>query len=185
MVLPYLTQVYEQTRSSRSKRSRRSGSVSCVRWPRPHLVDLMGAVQRRNHGIELQILDASARELQERLLKGDLEVALYCLAGGEQDDRLHALDSCHDRGRARLRLLRESHRRRRSAACRARVLARSRSGDCPRAPILFRRRSVGARSDANPVVRPASDRGDAREGAGLRASQSLNSKIVRLAVLAP
>lgn len=96
MVLPYLTQVYEQTKVvkeqainyTRLRHTTLKVGVMCTVAP-THLVDLLGAVQQRNHGIELQILDASARELQERLLKGDLEVALYCLAGGEQDDRLH------------------------------------------------------------------------------------------------
>lgn len=96
MVLPYLTQVYEQTKVvkeqainyTRLQHTALKLGVMCTVAP-THLVDLIGDVQRRNHGIELQILDASARELQGRLLKGDLEVALYCLAGGEQDDRLH------------------------------------------------------------------------------------------------
>jgi LysR family transcriptional regulator, hydrogen peroxide-inducible genes activator len=96
MVLPYLTQVYEQTKAvkeqavnyTRLQKTALKLGVMCTVAP-THLVGLIGAVQNRNHGIELQIFDASAHELQERLVKGDLEIALYCLAGNEQDDRLH------------------------------------------------------------------------------------------------
>jgi DNA-binding transcriptional LysR family regulator len=96
MVLPYLTEVYEQTRAVKEqavsyahlKRTSLKLGVMCTVAP-TQLVGLIGAIQVRHHGIELQIVDASARELQERLIRGDLEVALYCLAGGEQDERLH------------------------------------------------------------------------------------------------
>ena len=89
MVLPYLTQVYEQTKVvkeqainyTRLQHTALKLGIMCTVAP-THLVDLIGDVQRRNHGIELQILDASARELQDRLLKGDLEVSLYCLEIG-------------------------------------------------------------------------------------------------------
>jgi LysR family transcriptional regulator, hydrogen peroxide-inducible genes activator len=55
------------------------------------IVDLIGAVQARHEGIELQMADANGWELEERLLQGDLEVAIYCIPGQEPNDRLHAL----------------------------------------------------------------------------------------------
>src|SRR6266542_4007150 len=58
---------------------------------RTHLIDLIGAVQSRYEGIELQLFDASAPTLEERLIGGDLEVGLYCVPGREHDERLHYL----------------------------------------------------------------------------------------------
>ena len=53
------------------------------------LVDLVCAVQSRNPGIELEIIDSSAAKLEERLIEGDLEVAIYCPAANQKDERLH------------------------------------------------------------------------------------------------
>jgi len=98
MVHPYLTQVYDQARLvkqqavnfARLERTVLKLGIMCTVSP-THLVDLIGAVQSRYQGIELQLLDASAAELQERLIGGELEVALYCLGGGQRDERLHYL----------------------------------------------------------------------------------------------
>jgi LysR family transcriptional regulator, hydrogen peroxide-inducible genes activator len=96
MVLPYLTQVYEQTQTvkrqaidfTRLKRTVLKLGVMCTVSPM-HLVDLIRAVQSRHGGIELQLVDASAPELQERLIAGDLQVGIYCVPGREHDERLH------------------------------------------------------------------------------------------------
>jgi DNA-binding transcriptional LysR family regulator len=96
MVLPYLTQVYEQARTAkeqavsyaRLQQTTLKLGVMCTVAP-TQLVSLIGAMQNRHRGVELQIFDASARDLQERLVKGDLEVAIYCLAGDAKDERLH------------------------------------------------------------------------------------------------
>jgi LysR family hydrogen peroxide-inducible transcriptional activator len=53
------------------------------------LVDLIAAVQSHHEGIELQLFDASAPALEERLIGGDLEVGIYCVPGRGQDERLH------------------------------------------------------------------------------------------------
>ena len=55
------------------------------------LLDLVSAVQNRHPGVALQILDAAAPSLRDRLLDGDLEVAIYALPEVPQDDRLHYL----------------------------------------------------------------------------------------------
>jgi DNA-binding transcriptional LysR family regulator len=96
MVLPYLTQVYEQTQAvkrqaidfTRLKRTLLKLGVMCTVSP-THLIELVRALQSRHAGIELQLVDASAAALEERLIAGDLEVGIYCLPGQERDERLH------------------------------------------------------------------------------------------------
>lgn len=48
-------------------------------------------MRTRHAGVELKLLDANGWELEEQLLRGDLEVAIYCLPGNEPDERLHVL----------------------------------------------------------------------------------------------
>jgi DNA-binding transcriptional LysR family regulator len=55
------------------------------------IVDLIAALKTRHEGLELRLCDASAKELRNRLLEGELEVAVYALPGEEVDDRTHAL----------------------------------------------------------------------------------------------
>lgn len=96
VVLPYLSQVYEQskvakeeaTNYTRLQRTVLKLGVMCTIAP-THLIEVIHAFQRRNQEIELQLLDSGARQLQDRLLKGELEVALYCLGSGEHNERLH------------------------------------------------------------------------------------------------
>jgi LysR family hydrogen peroxide-inducible transcriptional activator len=96
MVHPYLLQASEQTRSvkemalgfTKLKRATLKLGVMCTIAP-VQLVDLIGALQTRYEGIELELVDASARVLEERLCQGELEVAIYCLPGSEPDERLH------------------------------------------------------------------------------------------------
>jgi LysR family transcriptional regulator, hydrogen peroxide-inducible genes activator len=98
MVRPHLMQVYQQTQTVKQQainfthleRSILKLGLMCTVSP-THLIDLVAAVQTRHQGIELQLFDANANTLQERLINGDLEVALYCLAAGQQDERLHYL----------------------------------------------------------------------------------------------
>src|SRR5205823_12880387 len=52
---------------------------------------LSGPVQRTQPGSELQLSDANAWDLQERLIERALEVAIYCIPGQEPDPRLHAM----------------------------------------------------------------------------------------------
>ena len=55
-----------------------------------NFVGLLSNLQAQHPGIELQINDAAAAELQERLLEGELEAAIYCLPD-QIDERLHYL----------------------------------------------------------------------------------------------
>src|SRR5215203_4888968 len=96
MVKPYLEQVYEQTREAKRqaldfvklKKTVLKLGVMCTIAP-DQLVDLVCAVQSRNPGIELEIIDSSAEKLEERLIEGELEVAIYCPAANQKDERLH------------------------------------------------------------------------------------------------
>ena len=54
-----------------------------------HLLALVAAVRTRHPGIELHIIDASATALQERLIGGDLDVAVYAMPALGTDERLH------------------------------------------------------------------------------------------------
>jgi DNA-binding transcriptional LysR family regulator len=98
MVLPYLTEVYQQSQRvkelagnfGRLENSVLKLGIMCTVSPR-HLVDLIAAVHSRHQGLELELADARAALLQEQLINGDLELAVYCLAGDQKDDRLHYL----------------------------------------------------------------------------------------------
>ena len=98
IVHPHLEQVYREMQEAK----RQAGDfarlthtplklgIMCTIAP-DQIVDLIGALQARHEGIELQMADANGWELEERLLQGDLEVAIYCVPGQEPDERLHAL----------------------------------------------------------------------------------------------
>jgi LysR family transcriptional regulator, hydrogen peroxide-inducible genes activator len=96
MVKPYLEKVYREAQEAKRhaseftklKKTTLKLGVMCTIVPN-QLVDLVCALQNRHAGIEMEIVDASARQLEDRLVAGDLEVAIYCLPGREPDERLH------------------------------------------------------------------------------------------------
>jgi len=55
------------------------------------IVDLIASLKSRHKGLELQLCDASAPELRDRLLGGSLEVVIYALPGEEPDERTHIM----------------------------------------------------------------------------------------------
>ena len=61
--------------------------VMCTIGPN-QLIDLFTRIRTEHPGIELELTNASARELNEQLLAGALEVAIYCLPDDEEDQRL-------------------------------------------------------------------------------------------------
>jgi len=61
--------------------------VMCTIGPN-QLIDLFTRIRTDHPGIELELTNASARELNEQLLAGALEVAIYCLPDDEEDERL-------------------------------------------------------------------------------------------------
>jgi DNA-binding transcriptional LysR family regulator len=98
MVLPHFEQVYAEAQQVRRqakeflqlRRAPLKLGIMCTIAPEP-VIGLIGSVQQRHPGVELQLSDANAWDLQTRLLDGELEVAVYCLPGREPDERLHAL----------------------------------------------------------------------------------------------
>lgn len=95
---PYLEQVYNRAEQAKreaqefirlQKTPLRVG-LMCTIAP-GYLLDLVSAIRARHPGIELQIVDAPAGELQERLTAGVLDVAIYALPALADDDRLHHL----------------------------------------------------------------------------------------------
>jgi LysR family hydrogen peroxide-inducible transcriptional activator len=63
--------------------------VMCTIGPE-NFIGLFANLQARHPGIELQIMDASAAELQRLLIEGSLEAAIYCWPD-EVDERLNQL----------------------------------------------------------------------------------------------
>jgi DNA-binding transcriptional LysR family regulator len=55
------------------------------------IVDLIAGLKTRYDGLELHLCDASAKDLRDRLLAGDLEAAVYALPGEEIDERTHVI----------------------------------------------------------------------------------------------
>lgn len=97
-VRPHLQLVYEKAHVAkelakdlkRLKKATLKLGIMCTIAP-SQLIDLIASVQSRHDGIEIELLDANAATLQQRLLGGELEVAIYCTPGEEVDDRLHAM----------------------------------------------------------------------------------------------
>ena len=95
---PYLAQVHDRAQQAKrealefirlQKTPLRVG-LMCTIAP-GYLLDLVAALRARHPGIELQIVDAAAPELQQRLTAGALDVAIYALPNLDEDDRLHHL----------------------------------------------------------------------------------------------
>jgi LysR family transcriptional regulator, hydrogen peroxide-inducible genes activator len=97
-VRPHLQLVYDKANVAkelakdlkRLKKATLKLGIMCTIAP-TQLIDLIASVQNRHEGIEIELLDAKAASLQDRLLSGDLEVAIYCTPGEELDERLHAM----------------------------------------------------------------------------------------------
>jgi LysR family hydrogen peroxide-inducible transcriptional activator len=98
MVLPHLEQLYAEAQQARRraeeflklKRTPLRLGIMCTIAPDP-VIGFIGSVQARHPGVELQLCDANAWDLQARLFDGQLEVAIYCLPGQGPDERLHAM----------------------------------------------------------------------------------------------
>jgi len=98
IVRPHLEQLYSEMAEAKRqavdftklKQAPLKLGIMCTIAPH-QIVDLIGSIQMRHQGIELQLSDANGWELEERLLQGDLEVAIYCLPGAEPDQRIHVM----------------------------------------------------------------------------------------------
>lgn len=103
MIMPCLEDVWSRTKDARRvadgfrklQRTELRLGVMCTIAPN-QLVQLFVEIQTRHQGIDLKIIDATAVELQERLLSGDLEVAIYCTGEKQPDERLHEMPLFHE-----------------------------------------------------------------------------------------
>jgi LysR family hydrogen peroxide-inducible transcriptional activator len=104
VVLPYLEDVYRGAENARRKArelvDRRTMplrlGLMCTIAPN-QLLDLIHAVQANHPTVRLQIVDAAAGKLQEALLSGDLDVAIYAMPAVPPDQRLHYLPLYRER----------------------------------------------------------------------------------------
>jgi len=96
-VRPYLEEVQRQSQQAKHlatsfielKTTPLKLGIMCTIGP-DNFVGLLSNLQEQHPGIELQIMDAGASDLQERLLAGELEAAIYCCPD-QIDERLHYL----------------------------------------------------------------------------------------------
>src|SRR5260221_14190566 len=94
----YLQQIYDETHQAKRlahdftclKKSILKLGIMCTIAPNA-IIQLIRSIQMHHPGVELQLCDGKASDLQDRLLGGGLEVAVYCVPGQEPDDRLHAM----------------------------------------------------------------------------------------------
>lgn len=104
MVRPHLEQVYAEAQRTKHladtftkmKGAKLKLGVMCTIVPN-QIVDLLASVQRKYDGIELEIMDASAVELRQRLLEGELEVAIKCIVDQGDEERFHKLPLFRER----------------------------------------------------------------------------------------
>jgi LysR family transcriptional regulator, hydrogen peroxide-inducible genes activator len=61
--------------------------IMCTIAP-AELVGLIHGIRSRHPDIEVELVDASARELNEKLVGGEIDVAIYCLPNDEVSDKL-------------------------------------------------------------------------------------------------
>jgi DNA-binding transcriptional LysR family regulator len=96
MVRPHLQSVHDH-----SKLAKRLSQEFGRKWPLKlgimstispvEIVDLIANIRTRHPDVELRLCDADAKELRERLLAGDLEVAIYAIPGEDRDERIHSI----------------------------------------------------------------------------------------------
>jgi len=97
-VKPFLEQAYSHVEGARRQAedfvrlqaaSLRLGLMCTI--PPAHLRELVTAMCARHPDVALQIADATATELQQRLIAGELDVAIYALPTLAADERLNYL----------------------------------------------------------------------------------------------
>jgi DNA-binding transcriptional LysR family regulator len=98
MVKPHLEQVWGEAQATKQlavgfrnrTRAKLKFGIMCTIAPN-QLVELFVNLQARHPSIELEIIDSSAKDLHERLLAGELEVAIYCNTGKLSEDKTHLM----------------------------------------------------------------------------------------------
>jgi DNA-binding transcriptional LysR family regulator len=100
---PYFRQVAEQLDQAR-KHARSIAKLSgtrltvglmCTIGPQ-RLVELFSTFRKANDGVEIYMKDAPAGQLEDSLLKGDIDIALFCRPE-EPDERFHTLPLYRER----------------------------------------------------------------------------------------
>ncbi|MGZ8386645.1 MAG: LysR family transcriptional regulator [Rhodoplanes sp.] len=97
-VRPHLQQIYDEAHAAKRlaqdlaklRRVTLKLGIMCTVAP-TQLIDLLTSVQTRYDHIEIELTDASARELETMLLDGNLEVAILCRPDRELDERIHTM----------------------------------------------------------------------------------------------
>jgi DNA-binding transcriptional LysR family regulator len=95
LMQPYIDQVWRQSEEAKSrakgfvgmKDASLSIGVMCTIGP-TRMIDFMRGFHQRHAGVSVQIRDGKGMALQEWLLNGELDLAIYGLPG-ELDERLH------------------------------------------------------------------------------------------------
>lgn len=98
IVRPHLEQVFQQSVAARDLAANFTRiekvplklGVMCTIAP-DQLVGLIFAINNRYPGVELELLDGSGVLLNERLLSGDLEAAIFCTGLLAPDERLNTI----------------------------------------------------------------------------------------------
>ena len=95
-VVQHLEQARKQAKSfSKVNAARLTVGLMCTIGPH-RLVELFSAFREANTGVEIYMKDAPASQLEDALLKGDIDVALFCRPE-EPDDRFHTLPLYRER----------------------------------------------------------------------------------------
>src|SRR5437763_715040 len=126
-VKPFLEQAYGHVEGARRQAEDfvrlQAGSLRlglmCTLAP-AHLAELVAAMRARHPDVALQVTEASADVLQQKLIAGDLDVAIYALATIASDERLNHLPLHRER---LVIVLCPTHRLARQSAVRVRDLA--------------------------------------------------------------
>ena len=100
---PYFRQVVERLEEARKHAksvvrldgARLTVGLMCTIGPH-RLVELFSAFRESNAGVEIYMKDAPASQLEDALLKGDIDVALFCRPE-EPDDRFHTMPLYRER----------------------------------------------------------------------------------------
>src|SRR5260370_4877065 len=88
MVKPHLLQIYDESHQAKRlaqdfaglKKTALKLGIMCT-IALDQIIDLIGSIQRHHSGVELELSDANAWDLQERLIDGALNVAICCIPG--------------------------------------------------------------------------------------------------------
>src|SRR5262245_26745990 len=98
MVKPHLDHVFRESNEAKQRAKDFAGPRKLVlklgvmtTIAPDQFVDLISALRSRYPDVEVQSLDANSKDLEGRLLAGEIEVAIYALPGREPDERTHVI----------------------------------------------------------------------------------------------